>query len=331
MITKVLAKNFKNLSFQQDLEAKNLIIGPNGAGKSARAEALTLAVMGYVPGSGKQNAEILANFGTSDQLMVGFQIDDARFERFFNRSKTGKVSQNYYINRTKATKEDFIGMLAKKGKPKILDLGAFLSQSDQKKVDTLFSMFPPGEDMVQLESDIGYRKEQINRLHKSIKRNEELITQLSRNKGLIELPAGTLAEVQAELKKTDDELEEAQKELKEAEIKNAEEEAKAQAEAELKKISEDADRQAAEQEAMLHEQLAKDEEHENFAYGSLVVPVDESSTFQVPPDSFVIDVNEVIESIDKIIKALEMFSENTAMKVAQRELSKYEYLAKGGQ
>ena len=56
-IAKIFGQDFKGLKFEQELSHLNLFIGPNGVGKSARCNALMLAVMGYIPGVAKQNAE----------------------------------------------------------------------------------------------------------------------------------------------------------------------------------------------------------------------------------------------------------------------------------
>lgn len=70
MIKKILAHNFKGLSFEQPLEQYNLFLGPNGTGKSARSQGLTLAIMGYLPSDAKKNLVISLPFTrTTDSLL----------------------------------------------------------------------------------------------------------------------------------------------------------------------------------------------------------------------------------------------------------------------
>lgn len=66
-ITKIAAVHFKGRTFQHDLSPLVHISGPNFAGKSARADALRLAVIGYLPELGKTNE---ATFALSNGLSM---------------------------------------------------------------------------------------------------------------------------------------------------------------------------------------------------------------------------------------------------------------------
>lgn len=241
MITKIFAKGFKAHDFEQPLEQLNIIVGPNGSGKSARSDTLTLVINGYIPGSGKQNAEILDNFGTGDYLKVGMTISDKTFCREFKRSSKGTVSQTYYFSGHKVSKEDFIAYFERLGRPKILDLSAFLDQSDQKKIDTIFSLFPPDDDLAELEQQIEEKKTLINGYTMDMRTTEKTIQRLSRDKATIELPAGTLAEISGEIKKVDQEIETAKKHLEDVRIKEASDKAAERAKNEvIEKVKQDA-------------------------------------------------------------------------------------------
>ena len=86
MITNIIAKEFKGLTFEQPLEQYNLFYGPNGIGKSARTQALALAVMGYNPTDQmKRPSDIIAAHCPGDKFAVGFQKVVNDVEQTFSR------------------------------------------------------------------------------------------------------------------------------------------------------------------------------------------------------------------------------------------------------
>jgi hypothetical protein len=215
MITKVWAKDFKGLTFDQPLGKLNLITGPNGSGKSARTQAIMLAVMGYIPGCAKQNAEILDNYGTEQVLVVGIESEGARFERGFGRSGSGAVSQGYKLNGNKTKEVEFSKALALSGDPKILDIGAFMEISDQKKVDWIFSLYPPDGDLNQIEDQISATKLMISNLTQKLKSTRDATARLLASKP--PLPPGSLSEISAKIEETNQKLVEARREQMEQE------------------------------------------------------------------------------------------------------------------
>lgn len=253
MITEIKASGFKGMDFEQKLGSKNLIIGRNGTYKSARSAALMLLVLGYVPGVAKKNDEILSTFGNSDKLMVSGLIDKTRFFRRFVRNKKGTVSQDFAINHRKATKAKWMEAMLTAGKPTVLDLGAaFLDLSDQKKIDYIFDLFPPSGDIAKISTDIENKQIDLNQSHADMREQESLIKNLTTARSEIELPAGTLPEIKAAIKKTTEDYRACAKQIAEIEKKEAEEaavaKAKAEAEAKAKEEKEEAERKAAESE-----------------------------------------------------------------------------------
>jgi len=247
MITEIKAEGFKGMDFTQDLSEKNLIIGRNGSGKSARSIALMLLCLGYVPGTAKQNAAILDNFGAGEKLFVSGEIKKTHYLRRFSRDKKGTVKQDFLINRRKANKSDFIEKMAKAGAPSILDLGeAFLDLSDQKKIDYLFDLFPPGDDVSKLDVKIEELTYDLLSKQKSIKGKESVVSELMKAKAEIELPSGSLAEIRDEIGKTKDEYKACNAELSKAREDLAALEAtkKAEKEAEEKRDLEEKARKA---------------------------------------------------------------------------------------
>jgi len=236
MITEITGKNFKGLEFTQPIGEKTMFIGPNGAGKTARTQALTLATIGYIPAGGhKKPVDILNNYSDGEKLSVGFRLDKIEFVRRVSKNKKGVVSQDYLLDGRKTNKDGFIEAMTKAGLPKILDLGEFLSMSDQKKIDRVFELFPPSDDIAKLDAQIEQLNDKINAKHADIRDGEKLIGKLTKAKVDIELPHGTLAELQSKIDDAKSQYKIAAKNLENARIEKAQAEAKAQAEEEAKK------------------------------------------------------------------------------------------------
>lgn len=246
MINKVVAVGFKGLNFSQELKQRNIIVGPNGIGKSAIGESIILAVNGHVPGAGKTNQAVMDAFAGNDKLFVKIGIDKNSFERRFVKNSKGKVSQKYRNGNGNVSKETFTSKFAVAGKPAIVDLQAFLDLSDQKKIDTVFDLFPPDGDIESLSDNIDKLKNKLNGLRSEMVASETLAQKLTADKAEIELPSGTLAEVTLEIERTTAEVKLARKNLFTAQQREADKNAKEKAEAEA---AEKADREAKAKEA----------------------------------------------------------------------------------
>lgn len=240
MITQILGTNIKGLSFAQDIGDLNLFLGKNGSGKSARAQALILALLGYIPGTAKKtNADILDNYGTGDKLVVGIKINTTVLERGFVR-KNGKVSQGFKVNGKPVKEAEFSKALGVAGAPLPIDISAFTDLSDAKKIDFIFDLYPPDTDISQITADIETTKSKINTLTANAEKKEGAAEQLTTARAAMQLPMGTLADIESQIKDTESQLAQARQELKDAQIETA----KAQAAADEKKRIEE---QAAEQ------------------------------------------------------------------------------------
>jgi len=200
MYEKVTAKNFKGLDFDQSLGEKNLIIGPNGSGKSARTQALLLLRLGYVPGEKpkRKNADIMESFAVAseDAMIVGVTYKGETYERRFFQTKSGTVTQKYRIgggswNLSKTEFEVGISKL-----PIVLDLSTFTGLSDQKKIDHLFHLYPPKVGVGDLDRKIEEKEEERKAKANELAAANRLIADLEKSIAEIELPAGSLAEVQ---------------------------------------------------------------------------------------------------------------------------------------
>lgn len=248
MLKAILAKGFKGLSFKQPLEQFNLFLGNNGAGKSARSQALTLAIMGYLPSDGKKKPgdifQIHSHNGES--FSVGFEIVVDTVSQTFSRTfKNGNgVSQDVACNKTKLKQTEIEKVLFQLGDPRIFDLKEFVELSDQKKIDLIFSLFPPEKDLGNLDEELEAISEKEKPISQQVKALELTISNLTKAKSDIAIPAGTLAEVQKEIIDKEAVLKEAEKELHEIETKEREEKVKADAEAKAKQRELDLKKQA---------------------------------------------------------------------------------------
>ena len=214
MITKIVGTNFKGLTFSQPLGRLNLLVGPNGSGKSARTQALILAVMGYIPGGAKKNAEILGAYGTENSMTVGFEAD-VLFERGFVRTGDA-VSQGFKIAGGRVKEPEFQKSLGLHGNPRIVDISAFMELSDQKKIDAVFSLYPPAGDVNKIQGEIDVAREKINTLVAKARTSEAAAARLVAAKP--PLPAGTLADVTGKIAETAESLRVARKELVDAQV-----------------------------------------------------------------------------------------------------------------
>ena len=214
MISKVTATGFKGCDFEQDLSERTLFVGQNGAGKSARSQALQLAVNGGVIGAGKTNDDILSTFGEGDKLVVGVEIDGKYlFQRGFVRGPSGSVSQGYKAGGVKVSKDYFMKALGESGAPVVLNVAEFMALSDQKKIEALFQLYPPAGDVGAVQGKIDATKERINTLASKVKTSEQAAARIVASKTQIQIPAGTLAEVDAQITMLETELKEAQENL----------------------------------------------------------------------------------------------------------------------
>ena len=238
MLTKILAKDFKGLSFTQELSQYNLFLGGNGVGKSARSQALTLAIMGYLPSDGKKKPgdifQIHSHNGTP--FSVGFETNLDGVKQVFSRTfRNGDgVSQDVACNKEKLKQTQVEKILFQLGDPRIFDLKEFIELSEQKKIDLIFSLFPPEKDLGNLEEELEAIAEKEKPASQEIKALELTISNLTKARSEISIPAGTLAEVRKEISDKETTLADAMGALKEIEIKEREEKAKADAEAKAK-------------------------------------------------------------------------------------------------
>lgn len=215
MITRIYATGFKGLDFNQPLGLRTLIMGRVGSGKSSRSLALALLVTGGLPGTGiaRTNAEIFKAVGSGDTLTVGMELDGGKtFERTYRCKKGGAIGCGYRIDGEPTPKNIFEMELDRQGIG-IADVAGFLALSDAKKVDELFRLFPPAGDVRGLNASISRAKERISQIEGDIKGKEQSCQSLATSIAELNLPAGTLPEVQAEIAKVEREHQEARDDM----------------------------------------------------------------------------------------------------------------------
>ena len=149
MIQSVTMRGIKNAHGKQELTGRDIIIGPNGAGKTTRAQALGIALTGYVPGGGKLPSETM-KLSRGDSMVTGIETEDLTILRQFTR-KGAKIEQSLMIlpppanTKTLAELDAYIDQ--KLGKcPVMLDFGEFLNLSDMKRREFIYSLAGSGAE-----------------------------------------------------------------------------------------------------------------------------------------------------------------------------------------
>lgn len=252
MLTSISFRGFRGGEKEQKLSPKTLIVGPNGSGKSSITDAAIFLLTGSLPGKARPDL-ILDTYGSDNKMSVGGRINGTRFDRQLSRDKKGTVTQTMMLNTRKAKKEEFAAALVEARAPKVVDLSAFISLSNQKKIDYIFELFPPTEDLGKLEDEIQGLQEKINAKHADIRDGEKLIASLTETKAGMKLPSGTLAETRSAIEKTTEAYKETNRQIKALEIEAAEAEAKKKAEDAAKLEREDAIAKAEKKLKDLHE------------------------------------------------------------------------------
>ncbi|MGE5528091.1 MAG: hypothetical protein ACM3X6_02985 [Patescibacteria group bacterium] len=155
MIDAIFFENFKGRTEKQNLTGRDIFIGPNGSGKTSRIQALGLAMLGYVPGNGKTEAETF-KLATGQEMRVGVHTNGGfGFERRFAKSedynrkngeRTVKISQAIEVapGRGEANDTQRRARIAEEigSFPVMLDFNEFLSLSDAKRRAFFYSLSP---------------------------------------------------------------------------------------------------------------------------------------------------------------------------------------------
>lgn len=151
MIKSITMEGIKGQNSVQELTGKDIIIGRNGAGKTTRLQAMSLAAFGYVPGKGK-TVEATFELASDDTMRVGIATDDVTISReYVKKSKLAsdgttdvKISQaisvlpsqgESTIKQKEARIREVVGDF-----PTMLDFGAFVELTDNKKRDFLYGL-----------------------------------------------------------------------------------------------------------------------------------------------------------------------------------------------
>ncbi|MBO6171223.1 MAG: hypothetical protein J6N67_03565 [Desulfovibrio sp.] len=214
MITRIWAKSFKGLDFDQALDRRSLITGPVGSGKSSRALALTLAVTGELRGTGvaKSNADIYCAVSSGPEMAVGIEIDgETTLERIFKRKKDGGVTCAYRCCGEPTPKQSFDGEVNRAGIV-IADVPAFLRLSAAKKIDELFRLFPPSGDLRKISAAIVKAKARLLEIDAEMRGRQQSEKNLAEVVANFEMPEGNLPVIQAEIAKLERELIQAREE-----------------------------------------------------------------------------------------------------------------------
>lgn len=151
-LTAIELKNFKGQTTVQDLTGMDIFVGRNGDGKTTRLQALGLAILGYVPGNKRTSTDTF-KLATGDAMSVGLKTDKFQLTRAFNKvekrnSRDGSASvtikENILVSPGAAERTDTEKNLRIQSEighfPVMMDFGEFLSLSDTKRRDFIYSL-----------------------------------------------------------------------------------------------------------------------------------------------------------------------------------------------
>ena len=152
MIKEIQMNNIKGQTGVQKLTGRDIITGRNGAGKTTRMQALTLAMLGYVPGIDRKNSAIFELSSDPGQMSVGLQTDELEFVRKFLRKEKlnndGSIDTSFSQSISLAPSEGEKTNTQKEKQiksvmgdfPVMLDFNAFISMSEMQQRDFIYSL-----------------------------------------------------------------------------------------------------------------------------------------------------------------------------------------------
>lgn len=197
IITNIKVRGMKGPDIDQECGPKMIFIGDNRTGKTSRTNAIHLALNGFISTAhhvSKKAGDIIDQYADGERLTCAITIAGSEFEYHVFRHESGKVSTRYRIDKAVYPKKEYFEELVKAGNPKIINLSDFIQMSENKKIDTLFRLFPSDVDISKLNKSIATKTAEKNSHQEKIKQKKSVIKENTKSKTDINLPAGTLAE-----------------------------------------------------------------------------------------------------------------------------------------
>lgn len=127
-------------------DSLNYLYGRNGAGKSTALQAIQLALLGYIPSTGKTKESIIRH-ANSHTLAVTAKLDDAGSDVMIRRIWSGIPSKNTASVEIVPDTYDFKSILAEVELP-IFNFSEFLSLSANAQKDWFISFLPKSEGSI---------------------------------------------------------------------------------------------------------------------------------------------------------------------------------------
>lgn len=142
-ISSVNLKNFKKYENKTyNLTGLDMIIGKNGKGKSSVLQAISFALLGYVPGMTKTNEAIFALSKNGIDMLSVIDFDTMRIGRAYTYNK--KITEDIIIAPLKNEKtlaEKQARIFSETGiEPLMIDFSEFLNMKDTEKKKYLYSL-----------------------------------------------------------------------------------------------------------------------------------------------------------------------------------------------
>lgn len=345
MLKSISAKGLKGIDFDQALGKKTLILGPNGSGKSVMMIAINLLTLGFQPGVGKRPMDTMAKLASSDKMQICGQFEKVHLTRKFSTTKTG-AKQEYAIDFKRSTADQMTVALSKISK--VVDLSAFLDLSDEKRIEYMIGLGGDINELQVLDQQIDTLKESILKKENDLRSKERTMESLATSLNEIEMPAGTLTEVQAEISKVEAEKRLTRDNLEKARIEQAKKDAADAAEKTRKEAGAKQQQEPAKEQVDYHPPAPKSEPFDSNKldqYGDPIKPPATSmqqeadgqiTSLRHERENFAADIakqdhlgaivnNEAAQSIQRIIDAMDRGCNSicAAKLIAQKELRKY--------
>ncbi|MEN6550191.1 MAG: AAA family ATPase [Armatimonadia bacterium] len=157
-VIKLKLTNVKGATRELRLSGRDLFTGPNGAGKSTNLEGFLVGMLGYVPGRGKQLADVY-RLASGEEMTVGLETDSdfkcSRTIREKCRKSRATGEKNYSLTmemevfppRGEKGDNDKQERITKElgDTSVLLDLGALFALSDAERRKFIFSLTDPAQ------------------------------------------------------------------------------------------------------------------------------------------------------------------------------------------
>ena len=318
IITEICLKNFRGITGQLELSQRTLIVGPNGAGKSAYIAGANFAIQGVLPGY-KTNENIKNASG--DEMAATVVINDHTIGRKLVQGKTLSESVNINGNWAKGKGgndriRDILGV-----KPVLLNMPRFFACTDTEKRRMVLGMYCEQDRLEELMKEEEKRRKAKNSAVDTRKACDKAVDELIQQMAEMEKPTGNLAHLKKEKLEKDGELDEVKLMISTGTANDEARKTIEEAIANIPKLEKDIEKAKSDMLAMegAAEELAGSIEDHN----SKRPTADDVSVKVVLPEAALLDLQDILDRIDRVIETGLNDMQYKLLKEARDELFEY--------